>query len=197
MTDDTPSPLRRRPVLGISGWVLFVCLFLPTVRVCGDPTAPIEFPPAYGAYLGALGVGIAAFSLSMRVRRIAQGLTLGMYVATALLIVVAIVADETNGPLLALTLLASLGATVYVMVAAARTPWTPRALAIGWFAHGLIVSGWNTLLFFDPERMWGAVVALVASGVMLVDSVIAISVEHGEVKRRRAETGLPVARIVS
>ncbi|MDX2088719.1 MAG: hypothetical protein SFX73_12760 [Kofleriaceae bacterium] len=194
MTEDTSSPPRRRPVLGISGWVLFVCLFLPTVRVCGDPTAPIEFPPVYGAYLGGLAVGIAAFSLSLRVRRISLGLTVGMYVATAMVFVVALVADEMNGPLVGVSILASLGATIYVTVLAARTPWTPRALAIGWFAHGCIVSGWNTLLFLDPQRMWGAGVAIVASGVMLVDAVIAISVELGEIKRRRAEHTLPVAR---
>ena len=58
MTDE-PVTVRRQPLLAIPGWLLFGCLFLPTLRVCGDPTMPLEFPPSYVVYLGGLVVALA------------------------------------------------------------------------------------------------------------------------------------------
>ena len=197
MTEKPSAPPRRRPVTAISGWLLFVCLFLPTLRVCGNPTAPVEFPPTYGVYLGALAIGIAAFSLSLRVRRIVLGLVIGLAVATALTWLVMMTADELRSTVLVLLLvLVGLSATIYVAAAAAKKPWTGRAIAIGWAIHALLASAWNTLLVLDPDHMWGAIVALVASGLMLLDALIAISSESAELRRRREELTLPVARMI-
>lgn len=89
MTRDAPpvppsssSQVRRRPVVALSGWVLFVCLFLPTLRVCSSPAAPIESPPVYGVYLGAAVIGVAALAASPRVRRVAHAVLLGLWFAT-------------------------------------------------------------------------------------------------------------------
>ena len=56
MTEE--DTVRRRPLLAIPGWLLFGCLFLPTLRVCGDPTMPLEFPPSYAVYLRDCGSGV-------------------------------------------------------------------------------------------------------------------------------------------
>jgi len=197
MTEKPSAAPRRRPVTAISGWLLFVCLFLPTLRVCGTPTAPIEFPPTYGVYLGALAIGIAAISLSLRVRRIVQGLVIGLAVATLLTWFLLFLADEIGStPMLLVLVLAGLASTIYVAASASRKAWSGRGIAIGWTIHAVLASAWNTLLVLDPEHMWGAIVALVASGLMLLDALIAISRESAELRRSREELTLPVARMI-
>ena len=78
------SQVRRRGVLGISGWLLFACLFLPTLRVCGDPMAPIQFPPTYGLYLGGIAVAVIGFATLRRTREAWFVVLLALYIASIL-----------------------------------------------------------------------------------------------------------------
>ena len=64
-----PEAVRRKPLLAIPGWLLFGCLFVPTLRVCGDPTMPIQFPPSYAVYLGGLVIALLGGARLMRSRR--------------------------------------------------------------------------------------------------------------------------------
>src|SRR5690606_7975383 len=67
---EAPVP-RRRPFIAVSGWLLLLCLFLPTLRVCGKPTLPIEFPPTYVGYLGAAVIAVFAVARRPRTRQLA------------------------------------------------------------------------------------------------------------------------------
>src|SRR5690349_14156699 len=49
-----------------SSLVLVVCLFLPTLKVCGKPTTPLEFPMFWTPYLVALLVFLAALAAPWR-----------------------------------------------------------------------------------------------------------------------------------
>ena len=82
MNDDR-RPVRRRSPLGVSGLLLFACLFLPTLRVCGSPMMPVQFPPTYGVYIGGLLVGILGFSLLRRTRRNVFYALVTIYILTA------------------------------------------------------------------------------------------------------------------
>jgi len=164
-------PVKRRSPLGVSGVLLFLCLFLPTLRVCGDPTAPIQFPPTYGVYLGGLLVGILGFSVARHVRRNLMIALAGIYLASVgafISIWVGAVSAEVAGVVLGALMLAIL---VLALRQMARTRWTERAPAVMCVVHALVSLGWSSLLAFDDDGMWGAMVSLGAASLMLFASI--------------------------
>lgn len=178
--------------------MLFVCLFLPTLRVCDSPSAPIEFPPCYVVYLGAIAVAVAAMSASLRLRRGAHATLLGLWFATGagiLVVWAGAVAGEPVGWMLAVI---GLVLTILLIARLARLPWTTRGVIGGWIAHALLASTWNTLLAADDQAMWGAYVALGVSGLMLAGSAVALSSENAARAARLHEQWpeLPRARAI-
>src|SRR4051812_23575720 len=85
------APVRRRPVFAISGWLMLVLLFLPTLRVCSDPTAPIEFPPTYFVYVGSIIAAFGAWSRSRRARHVTVVVLFAMWIAAVDLIGVGVI----------------------------------------------------------------------------------------------------------
>jgi hypothetical protein len=158
--------------------MLFVCLFLPTLRVCSSPSAPIEFPPSYVVYVGAIATAIAAMSASLRTRRRAHATLVGLWFATGAGFLAAVfggIAGEPVGWMLAAM---GLALTIWLIARLARVPWSVRGMIGGWIAHALMASAWNTLLAADEDAMWGAYFALGVSGAMLVASAVALSSEN-------------------
>ena len=196
MPSSPPVP-RRRPVVAVSGWVLFVCLFLPTLRVCSSPTAPIEFPPCYAVYLGAIAIAVAALSASLRTRRGAHATLLGLWFATGAGILAAWFGAVAGAPVGWGLAVIGLVLTIVLIVKLARVPWSVRGVIGGWIAHALLASGWNTLLAADDQALWGAYLALGASGIMLVGGAVALSSENARRKDGYHEgpPELPRARI--
>ncbi len=161
------EPVRRRGVLGISGWMLFACLFLPTLRVCGDPMMPIQFPPTYGVYICAIFVAMIGFStLRESRRRILIGIQ-GIYLASVLTFVALWLGGEFAEWLGMIAGALSLIFLWFVMGRTMLVTWSERAVAIGCFVHAMVSLGWSALLAFDQDGMWGAQVSLAASSLML------------------------------
>jgi hypothetical protein len=174
---EPPPPVRRRPLVAIPGWLLFVCLFLPTLRVCSSPSAPIEFPPSYAVYFGAVAIAIGAMSASQRVRRRAHAVLLGLWFATGAGILAGVF-GSILGTSVGWTFAAiGLGLTIMVIARLARVPWSARGVIGVWLAHALIASVWNALLVGTTGSLWGAYFALGVSGALLVASVVAWSSE--------------------
>jgi hypothetical protein len=192
-TDD--RPVKRRSPLGISGVLLFLCLFLPTLRVCGDPTAPIQFPPTYGIYIGGLLVGFLGFSVIRRTRRNLMIALAGIYIASIgafISIWVGAVTAEVAGFVLGALMIGILVVAIRHMV---RTTWTERAPAVMCVVHALVSLGWSSLLAFDDDGMWGAMVSLGAASLMLFASIGYATGALAE-ERLRHEPELPSARVV-
>ncbi len=160
------EPVRRRGLLGISGWMLFACLFLPTLRVCGDPVMPIQFPPTYGVYLGGILVAVIGFATVRRTRKTLFVAMQTLYLAS--LFTFGAIAlgqiDGLAGVIAGITLLAVL---VLLVRQTLKVDWRERAIAIGCFVHAMVAAGWSAILAFDPDGMWGAQVSLGASSLML------------------------------
>lgn len=194
MNDDR-RPVRRRSPLGVSGLLLFACLFLPTLRVCGDPMMPVQFPPTYGVYLGGLLVGFLGFSVARRTRRNVFYALVTIYILTAgvwLSLWIGAVTTEIAGFIVGALSLAGL---VLAMRAITRVAWTERAPAVTCVVHALVSMAWSALLAFDPDGMWGAMVSLGAASLMLF-AAIGYAMSTGA-EERADEPGLPAARVVT
>ena len=194
MSNDA-RPVKRRSPLGISGVLLFVCLFLPTLRVCGDPTAPIQFPPTYGIYIGGLLIGFLAFSVVRDTRRRLFIALAGVYLVTIgayISIWVGAVTAEIAGVVLGGIMLATVVVALRHMV---RATWTERAPAVMCVVHALVSLGWSSLLAFDPDGMWGAMVSLGAASLMLF-AAIGYAMGAFAEARASAEPELPAARVL-
>ncbi len=189
-------PVKRRSPLGVSGVLLFACLFLPTLRVCGDPTAPIQFPPTYGIYLAGLLIGFLGFSVRRRVRRNvflglaaiyigSVGAFIGIWIGAELAQILGVIAGA-----------AMLAGLVLLLRKMVRVTWTERAPAVICVVHSLVSLGWSALLAFDPDGMWGAMVSLGASSLMLFSSIGYAMGAFAE-ERALAEPELPSARVVT
>src|SRR5512142_2236223 len=57
---------RHRTLTGISGAVLFACLFLPAVKGCGEPVYPVEMPMFLHPYLFGVAFAIGAGAVTAR-----------------------------------------------------------------------------------------------------------------------------------
>lgn len=193
-----PPASRRRPVVAVSGWLLFACLFLPTLRVCSSPSAPIEFPPCYAVYLGAIAIAVAALSASLHTRRVAHATLFGLWFATGLGIFAVWIGVDMHPAVGWGLAVVGLLLTIAVIRRLARADWSERGVIGGWIAHAVVASGWNTLLAADHDALWGAYLALGASGTMLVASAVALSSENA--RRKDGDLGgppgLPRARAI-
>jgi hypothetical protein len=188
-------PVKRRSPLGVSGVLLFLCLFLPTLRVCGDPTAPIQFPPTYGIYIGGLLIGFLGFSVIRRARRNLFIALAGLYIASIgafFSIWIGAVSTEIVGFVMGALMIGILIVSLRHMV---RATWTERAPAVMCLVHALVSLGWSTLLAFDPDGMWGAMVSLGAASLMLFASIGYLTGAFADA-RASQEPELPSARVV-
>jgi hypothetical protein len=193
-------PVRRQPLLAVPGWLLFVCLFLPTLRVCDDPMMPLQFPPSYAVYLGGMVVAILATSTVLRSRRRAFTVLYTLWTATMLTILALFCAGGSGSVILGVILgILCLFIQIKLTLAMLKTDWSERAMAIGCFIHGLIATGWSSLLAFDKDGMWGGYVAVAAGVGMMIVAAGMIRRAHEEMVRLRMENEpaqLPQARAI-
>jgi hypothetical protein len=150
-----------RSFTAIPGVVLIVCLFLPAMRVCSEPTAPITFPPCYVAYLG--GIGVIAMALARGRRMLKFGAALPPTLAV-LTVGGCLMCHRATAPLIAIVTLWCAVMVPWLIVR--RTP-SERAMAFIALMQGLGSTAWATLLVTDKDGMWGADITL-AAGIALV-----------------------------
>lgn len=197
MSESEPRQ-RRKPFIAAPGWLLFVCLFLPTLRVCGDPMAPLSFPPAYVVHLGALVLGVLAIQRVLAARRAWFSAWFTLWYLTAVGILAAFIGSQSE-PAGWVTAIVGLISSFVVTPAFHRQRLTPRAFWIGALLHGIASTAWYLLLATDDNGMWGAGIGLVAAAALALSGGAAL-VEHlGELRREREKTEpapLPTARVV-
>jgi hypothetical protein len=193
-----PETARRRPLLAIPGWLLVGCLFLPTLRVCGTPTMPIEFPPTYAIYLGGILIGVIGGARLVRSRR--RALTVMMSLWTLSLFAIITVWTGSVSPVAGLVFFSLLlFVQIKLTISMFRTDWSETAIAVGCLIHGIIATGWSALLASDPDGMWGAHVALWTGLAIVIVSIVMLAQAREEVALQRRDTEpapLPTARAI-
>jgi hypothetical protein len=198
LEDDDTRPQRRKPLIAGTGWLLFVCAFLPTLRVCSDPISPYQFPPVYVVHLGAAVLAVIAVTRALRARRAWFTVWFLLWFATALTWAGLFLADAS--PVVATMLIAAgIVGSVFVAMAFHRAKYTARGMWIGGIVHGALSTIWYVLLSSDSGAVWGAFVGLASSVAFMVASSIALAQHTAELERKRRElepAPLPTARVV-
>ena len=154
-----------RRAVSASGWLLVVCMFLPTLRVCGDPVAPYQFPPSYGVYIGSALVAVIALAARPAQRTMCI-VVIGLWGVTAVAIV-ALIAGAAQVALGLLAAVLGVGGLIVGLIKLARMAWSERVIATACLGHATLSCGWYCLLCVDSHRMWGAWVGLGASLAMV------------------------------
>ena len=157
---DAPAPQlsrRRHHVLTLPSSVLVViCMFLPTLEVCGDPVMPAQFPPFYSPYVIAALVFAATLVRPWRLFGIGLALRIVMGL-TAVGWTVPIMVELDSFAVVPFLL--SGGALAIVLVPA-RTHELAVARCATTGALGSTI--WFVALATDAYALWGAYVAVFA-----------------------------------
>lgn len=171
--------------------MLFVCVFLPTLRVCNDPMAPIEFPPAYGVYLGALLIAAIAFARTYRRRVYGFTALAFVYYATGCVLLAAITGDVV---LALVVVLPALAGSVQLVRMFVQIEWRERTISAACMTHALIATIWTFVIASDKDALYGAYVAVVASTLLLGAAISALVADVRA--ERAAREPVPTARVV-
>ena len=147
---------RTRPLVGLSGLLLFACMFLPAVRGCDAPVTPLQMPPFLPPYLyGGVLAGLAVW-------RTGRGLGVGMALLRALsmLVVIGSVLVIVLAPPIG-TIELLLGSALLAIVGLFGTS-EARVAATG-IAVGVICILWFGFWTLTPDALIGVHLSLLAS----------------------------------
>lgn len=155
---------RRRPLVGLSGLLLFACMFLPAVRGCDAPVVPLQMPPflppyLYGGVLALLAMWRSARGLGTGMALL-RGLSMIVVIGSVLVMVLA-PPIGTVELLLGGALLAIIGLFGTSETRVATTGVAVAVICIVWF-------GFWTL---TPDALIGVHLSLVASFGLLAGSL--------------------------
>ena len=161
----TTSLRRHRPLTGLSGILLFACMFLPAVKGCSQPVMPLEMPPFLPPYL--YGLVFAFVVLARTPRGIAHGVlalrVLAMLVVAGSLVLMLIVPPVGVVELLVgMVLLATIG----------MSGSSEHRLAASGITVGMVCTVWFGMWTATPDAMIGVYASLATSLGLLVGSLI-------------------------
>lgn len=159
-----PGQRRPRPLIGLSGLLLFACMFLPAIRGCESAVTPLDTPPFLPPYI--FGLVLAVIALW----RTARGLAVGVHALrlAAVLVVVGSVVVTMLAPPIGLTELV-LGCVLLAVLGVYDA--SERRVAAAGMAISMICILWFGFWSITPDALVGVHLSLIASIGLFAGSV--------------------------
>lgn len=155
------SARRHRRMTGLSGLLLFACLFLPAVKGCHEPVMAYEVPPFVPPYL--YGLVLALIAIAWTPRSLALGV-LALRVLGSLVVIASAVLLAIAPPIGVIELM--IGGLLLVTIGVFGTSES-RVVASGVIV-GVISVVWFGCWAVTPDAMIGVYLALASSAGLLV-----------------------------
>ncbi len=177
---------RHRPLTGTAGVLLFLCMFMPALKGCGDSTVvPLELPPFLPPYLYGLVFAFAALARSQRgVMASVVALRVMATLVTCAGFVVFLIAPEVG--------IVELFLGIVLVAAVGGRGYAEQRVALTALIMGAVCTLWFSMWSFTEGALLGVHLSLLSSISLLVGA----AVWYVELLRRRAST-MPVAIAVS
>lgn len=156
---------RHRSLTGLSGILLFACVFLPAVKGCNHPVMPYEFPPFLPPYL--YGLVFAAIAMAGSPRGVMCGV-LALRVLATLVVTGSIVLFVVAPPVGAIELM--IGTMLFAIVGLSGT--TEARIAGTGATIGLISTLWFGFWALTPDALLGVYLSLASSAGLLTGSLL-------------------------
>jgi hypothetical protein len=156
---------RHRRVTGLSGLLLFVCMFLPAVKGCSAPVYPITMPMLVHPYLFGIVFALGAATFTVRgLRRtiIALRVLAWLTIAGSCVLAIVIPSIAFIEFVLGLALLAAVGRHGYEEKRAALTTILVGAVSFLWFGMWALT----------PDALVGVYLSTLAAGGLLVGGLV-------------------------
>ncbi|HEX4416878.1 MAG TPA: hypothetical protein VH165_03220 [Kofleriaceae bacterium] len=155
---------RHRRLTGMSGILLFACMFLPAVKGCNQPVMPLEVPAFLPPYL--YGLVFAWIALSRTPR--------GQAIGVMALRLLAVLVTGGAGVLLVVAPPAGVAAVIFggalLLIVRLSGTTEPRIVATG-IAVGLVSMLWFGFWSVTPDALIGVHLALASSIGLFVGCV--------------------------
>lgn len=169
---------RHRSLTGTAGILLFVCMFLPAVKGCGEPVVPLEMPAFWHPYI--YGLAFAAIALARTARAVLLGVIALRALATLIMLAATVMlafnpAIGVVQGVLGVMLLATVGvdgaserrlAATAVMVGGVSAAWFALWCASPDALLGVYLSLGSALGLFVGGLVWAAELALRPPGAL-------------------------------
>ncbi len=177
---------RHRPLTGTAGILLFICMFMPALRGCGDTTVvPLELPPFLPPYLYGFVFAFAALARSQRgVMASVVALRVMATLVTCAGFVVFLIAPTVG--------IVELSVGVVLIAAVGGRGYAEQRIALTALIMGAVCTLWFAMWSLTSSALLGVHLSLASSVALLVGG----GVWYVELVRRRAST-VPVAIAVS
>jgi hypothetical protein len=156
---------RHRRVTGLSGILLFACMFLPAIDACGT-VRPYDLPPLAPPYL--YGLVFALIAMSRTPRRLVHGIAalrgLSVLVVFAGVVMTA-VAPQIGVPEIALA--------VGLLVILGRARSGEARVAVAAIVLAAVAMVWFAVWCLDDGALVGVYLSLASAGGLLLGAVLA------------------------
>lgn len=160
-----PRRRRHRPITGLSGLLLFACMFLPAVKGCHSPVYPVEMPMFLPPYLYGLVFAIFATAVSVRALR---NCMVALRVITYLTLLVSIVMVVGLPPVGIVQLVVM----SIVLAAMGTSGYEERRAAITTIVIGAICVVWFMVWATTPDALIGVYLSLVGSSGLVLGGLV-------------------------
>jgi len=159
------GPRRHRRILGPSGLLLFICLFLPAVKGCSEPVYPVTMPMFVHPYVFGIVFAVGASSFTLRgLRRTILALRVVVWLTIAGSCVLAVMIPGIGFVefVVGLGLLAAVGRRGYSEKRAAITAIVVGTCSVLWFGF------WAT----TPDALVGVYLSTLGAAGLLAGGLV-------------------------